>query len=143
MKAPETQLLVVFLGAFALCFAFGFAYLFWILPIKNRRENERTVARYRTLSAAELHAEAKRLAEPAGLRAKFPDAPLFTREPAQSRAELIELFEELWTRADAADAAEGRLGTERYTFFFYDFGLVLLREALMKPLGLPGEVRAP
>ena len=102
----------------------------WIGQWRNTlvvKKHDRSV---RKMSLEGLCREASRSAEQAGLRSSFPDAQLFQETKATSFMELSAQLDDLWNRAKALDKKKGLTGTERYTHFFYDFGLIRVMETL-------------
>jgi hypothetical protein len=90
----------------------------------------REAARLARMTAPELVREAQRQADAAGMRARFGEAALFSRDPDWDESALAEALDELYAALAAADAEQGERGPGSWVYFFHDFGLGRVRELL-------------
>jgi hypothetical protein len=98
------------------------------LAIRRQRDQ------LRAMSVSQLATEARRCAEMAGLRPKFGDASLFTRENEWDRASLARALDELYGRLVEEDQrSREAVGPGSWVHCYYDFGLAELHELLSKP----------
>lgn len=86
--------------------------------------------RLRSMQAADLHREALRSADAAGIRKHFPGAAIFTDQPFWTELSLAEALDDLYATLAAEDRRTAERGPGSWVYLWYDFGLASIREVL-------------
>jgi hypothetical protein len=84
------------------------------------------------LSPTDLVVEARQAAVSAGIQKQFPDASLFNNRQVWDKASLRTALSELYERLDSEDRRNAAHGPGSWVFYYYDFGIDSVREALEK-----------
>lgn len=121
-------MLTLFIAAIAAIAAIAILLILgtFLLPkLASRRHRNRL----RLMQVADLALEALRSADAAGIRKRFPEAAIFRDQPWTDES-LAKALDDLY----ASMAAEDRRTTERgpgsWVYYWYDFGLASIREAI-------------
>jgi hypothetical protein len=125
---PATELNMLFLATISVLIVFG-AIAIIIRPKLAARQWERRTLH---LSPTELAAEARQCAVASGIKKHFPDASLFNNQQSWDKASLRTALGELYGRLDAEDRRNAASGPGSWVFYYYDFGIASVREALDK-----------
>ena len=86
--------------------------------------------RLRSMKVADLHREALRSADAAGIRRRFPEAAIFNDQPSWTDVSLAKALDELYATMEAEDRRTTERGPGSWVYFWYDFGLASIREVL-------------
>ena len=86
--------------------------------------------RLRSMQVANLHREALRSADAAGIRRRFPDAAIFNDQPSWTDVSLAKALDDLYATMAAEDRRTAERGPGSWVYSWYDFGLASIREVL-------------